>query len=231
MSDRELELVVTRENGEIKKVRIRRGSEYIFEMLPYLDKYGDIELKNLGNNMIIGTTFNFRHPYLCDLVEPTEELLTDIRTNFLKMKPTSSNCHISVFNNTVILDRSKDIYIIGTIKFFNEHIEHTAQEYFNNRADGLRNDGDLMLSLNREGKNDNLLYLYNTDGTKVLDVCGINEFEIGAMLSDEKGKSIASSSMIKELIYLIYSKRRLSLVEYGGCMLGNYILDLKKTRR
>ena len=82
--------------------------------------------------------------------------------------------------------------------------------------------------MNRDGKNDNLLYLYNSDGTKVLDICGINELEIMAMLSDENGIPIINHTNIKELIYLIYSKRRLSSVgEKDRCMLGNYILNFK----
>lgn len=47
MNERELELVVTRENEKIKKVRIRKGSDYIYEMRQYLNKFGNIEFKNL----------------------------------------------------------------------------------------------------------------------------------------------------------------------------------------
>ena len=227
MDDRKLELVVTRENGKIEKVRIRKGSDYVYELLPYLNEWGNIEFKNLGNNIIKETGFGFRHPALDSLVTPTEELLTDIRTNFLKLKAVSGNCCLTVRNKELILDNSSDTYTVGVIKFFDKGIDHTAQEYYKNITDNLRNKDDLVLSLNKDGVVDNLLYLYNSDRTKVLDVCGINEFEIKAMLSGENGESIAYSSLIKELIYLIYSQRRLSMVEEGGCMLGNYILNLK----
>lgn len=228
MDERKLELVVTRENGKIKKVRIRKESNYIYEMLPYLNEFGYIEFKNLVNNIIIETGFGFKHPSLSDLVKPTEELLIEIRTNFLKLKATSGNYHLTVRNKELILDNSSDTYTVGVIKFFDEEIGHTGQEYYNNITGGLRNKEDLVISLNRDGKNDNLLYLYNSDGTKMLDICGINELEIMAMLSDENAISIINHTNIKELIYLIYSKRRLSSV--GGrdrCMLGNYILNLK----
>ena len=231
MDDGKLELVVTRENGKIEKVRIRKGSDYVYELLPYLNEWGNIEFKNLGNNIIKETGFGFRHPALDSLVTPTEELLTDIRTNFLKLKATSGNYHLTVRNKELILDNSSDTYTVGVIKFFDKDIDHTAQEYYNNITDNLRNKDDLVLSLNKDGVVDNLLYLYNSDRTKVLDVCGINEFEIKAMLSGEDGESIAYSSLIKELIYLIYSQRRLSIVEDGGCMLGNYILNLKNKEK
>ena len=94
MDDRKLELVVTRENGKIEKVRIRKGSDYVYELLPYLNEWGNIEFKNLGNNIIKETGFGFRHPALDSLVTPTEELLTDIRTNFLKLKAVSGNSPI-----------------------------------------------------------------------------------------------------------------------------------------
>lgn len=228
MNDRKLELVVTRENGKIKKVIVREGSEYIYEMLPYLNEFGYIEFKNLVNNIIIETGFGFKHSSLSDLVKPTEELLIEIRTNFLKLKATPGNYHLTVHNKELILDNSSDTYTVGVIKFFDKDIDHTGQEYYNNITGELRNKEDLVISLNRDGKNDNLLYLYNSDGTKVLDICGINELEIMAMLSDENGIPIVNHTTIKELIYLIYSKRRLSSVgEKSRCMLGNYILNLK----
>ena len=228
MDERKLELVVTRENGKIEKVRVREGSKYIYEMLPYLNEFGYIELKNLGNNIIIETGFGFKHSSLSDLVKPTEELLIEIRTNFLKLKATSGNYHLTVRNKELILDNSSDTYTVGVIKFFDEEIDHTGQEYYNNITGELRNKEDLIISLNRDGKNDNLLYLYNSDGTKMLDICGINELEIMAMLSDENAISIINHTNIKKLLYLIYSKRRLSSVgEKDRCMLGNYILNLK----
>ena len=73
MNERKLELVVTRDNeGNIEKVRIRKGSDYVYELLPYLNEWGNIEFKNLGNNIIIETGFGFRNPALDNLVTPTE---------------------------------------------------------------------------------------------------------------------------------------------------------------
>ena len=233
MEKRKLELVVTRdENGKIEKVRIRKGSDYIYEMLPYLNSFGNIEFKYLLNESIIQTPLaGIVHVNLYGLVAPTEELLTDIRTNFLKIS-TLKNYYLTTHNKELILEENFDKYIVGSIKFYDEHADHNAQEYFNNVTDGLRNEGDLILSLNKDNVSDNLLYLYNSDYTKVLDVCGINEFEIQAMLSDENGEPIVDRFTIKELLYLIYNKRRLSLLEEKDrSTLGSYILNLKNKEK
>lgn len=231
MNERELELVVTREEGEIKKVRIRKGSEYIYEILPYLNKFGYIEFKDIIHNVVRETGFEFKHPVLYSLVQPTEQLLTDIRTNFLKMKAMSGNYYLRVHDEELILNNSSDDdCVVGTIKFFDKNIEHTAQEYFNNITNELRNKDDLILSLSR-GEDDDLLYLYKSDHYTLLDVCGINETEIKAMLSDEHGGCITSNELIKKLIYLIYRKRRSSLLYDESCTLGTYISNLKNKEK
>lgn len=228
MNERKLELVVTRENGKIKKVRIRKGSDYIYEMKQYLNKFGNIEFKNLEDNTTIETSIeSLAHPKIDGLVKPSEELLYDIRANFLKITGMFGNYYnLHTRDKELVLDRSSDKYIVGTIKFFNKKEEHSAQEYLNNISDTLRNDCDLILSLNKVDVNANFLHL--CDNNKVLDICSINEVEIMAMLSDEDGIPIVNHTDIKELIYLIYSKRRLSSVgEKSRCMLGTYILNLK----
>lgn len=165
MDNRKLELVVTRDNdGNIKNVRIRRDSEYIYEMRQYLNKYGNIEFKHIENESIIETP-------ITDIVHP-------------------------------IL------------------------------SDTLRNKDDLILCLNRDNIDLNYLYLRNSDNTKTLDICSISRFEIQIMLSDENEDPIVDSTSIKELIQLIYDKRRMSLIKRQNmCKLGEYILNLKNKEK
>ena len=122
MNERKLELVVTRENGEIRKVRIRKGSDYIYEMRQYLNKFGNIEFKNLEDNSVIETSIeSLAHPKIDGLVKPSEELLYDIRSNFLKITGMFGNYYnLHTHDKELVLDRSSDKYIVGTIKFFNK---------------------------------------------------------------------------------------------------------------
>ena len=235
MDNRKLELVVTRDNdGNIKNVRIRRDSEYIYEMRQYLNKYGNIEFKHIENESIIETPItDIVHPILYDLTKPTEELLYDIRSNFLKITGMYGNYYkLHTRDKELVLDRSSDKSIIGTIKFFNKKEEHSAQEYLNNISDTLRNKDDLILCLNRDNIDLNYLYLRNSDNTKTLDICSISRFEIQIMLSDENEDPIVDSTSIKELIQLIYDKRRMSLIKRQNmCKLGEYILNLKNKEK
>ena len=217
----ELELVVTRTDERIDQVRIRRGEDYVVEILPYLNKYGEVQMRDLLRFTITNVSLDFIDRYLEDLVRPSEELLDDIRSNYLKMTYLKGNYWINTYNKEIILDKSDDLTTIGVIKFFNQNrAECSVQELYNNLTDGRYNEDDLFLTIDLDEYD---LFLTDSDGS-VLDFCSIDETSIKLMLSDENGQPIINDDKIKELMIIIYNKRSsLILGRKGRCPLGEYI--------
>lgn len=221
MNKDELELVVTRTDDRIDQVRLRRGEEYVGEILPYINKYGKIQLKDLLNFTILEISLDFKSSDLKDLVKPSEELLDDIRKNYLKMTHLKGNYWINTHNKELVLDRSDDLTSIGIIKFFDKNrTECSAQELYNNLTENRHNEDDLFLSLEPDECD---LFLIDSEGS-VLDLCNIDEISIKLMLSDEHGWLIMNDGVFKELMSIIYNKRSsLILGRKGRCPLGEYI--------
>lgn len=225
MDESKLELEVTRENGCIEQIRVKRGEEYIGEILPYLNKYGKIQMKDLLNRKIIEISLDFVDRDLEGLViprlfVPTKAFFDDIRSNYLKMTYLKSNYWINTYNKVLILDRSNDAHIVGYIKFFDRNREEcSAQELYNNMTDGLYNESDLLLVI-ADTYND--LYLATKDRT-ILDFCSIDESSIKSMLKDENNWPLVKDDKIEELINIIYKKRSSLIIGKGRCPLGKYI--------
>lgn len=216
----ELELVVTRTDDRIDQVRLRRGDEYVGEILPYLNKYGKIQLKDLLNFTVSEVSLDFKSSDLEDLVRSSEELLDDIRTNYLKITHLKGNYWINTYNKEIILDKSDDLTTIGVIKFFNKNrAECSVQELYNNLTDGRYNEDDLFLTIDPDEYD---LFLTDSDGS-ILDFCSIDETSIKLMLSDNNGWSIINDDKFKELMSIIYNKRSSLILGKGRCPLGEYI--------
>ena len=221
MNEDELELVVTRTDDRIDQVRLRRGEEYICEILPYLNKYGKMQVRDLLPFDVKEVSLDFKDRDLENLVRPPEELLDEIRTNYLKMTHLSGNYWINTHDKEIVLDRSDDLTTIGVIKFFNRNkSECSAQELYNNLTDGRYNKDDLFLMIDPQEYD---LFLTDIDGS-ILDLCSIDEISIKLMLSDEHGWFIMNDDVFKELMSIIYNKRSsLILGRKGRCPLGEYI--------